>query len=275
MTTPQDDLRVYFARVRPVYCELFAIAHAILGNYELAEYAVQRAILDGWQRSQRFTGKLGFREALRSDVKRIAYAEALLRRNERPEFTWNGLAPDAIDGAADEPFAQLAAQESPDGRRILALRYGCGFFPAAIARLVEMPVGQVRQTLYRFEGRLRRRLRGSWRHKVEAYCFQTVREEFARPESNLPDPGTVYRTFQVEASQAVVPHGRLRKFLYCLASVALIALIGAVFWLAAVLVQAPMLEEDSENTIANTPAPVATNQESELPTEQLRPDESF
>ena len=51
--------------------------------------------------------------------------------------------------------------------------------------------------------------------------------------------------------------------------------MGAVFWLAAVLVQAPMLEEDSENTIANTPAPVATNQESELPTEQLRPDESF
>ena len=50
VTTQADELRAFFARVRPCYRELFNMAHAICGNYELAEYAVQSAILDVFRR---------------------------------------------------------------------------------------------------------------------------------------------------------------------------------------------------------------------------------
>ena len=50
VTTQADELRAFFARVRPCYRELFNMAHAICGNYELAEYAVQSAILDIFRR---------------------------------------------------------------------------------------------------------------------------------------------------------------------------------------------------------------------------------
>ncbi len=245
-TAPQDEMRVYFARVKPVYCELFSMAHAILGNYELAEYAAQQAILEGWQRSQGFAGKLGFREGLRAGVKRIAYAETLMRRGEKPEFTWNGFEPDVIDGAPDEPFAQMAAQESLEVRRVLALRYGCGFLPSAISKLTDMSTGQIRQVLYRFENRLRKKLKGSVRRRVDTYCFHAVRQEFARGEQNMPDPGTVFRTFQVEAAGTPVPRKKLRRVAYAVLCALLIALMGGVFWLAAVLIQPPTLEPDAE-----------------------------
>ena len=39
VSTQADALRAFFARVRPYYRELFNMAHAICGNYELAEKA--------------------------------------------------------------------------------------------------------------------------------------------------------------------------------------------------------------------------------------------
>ena len=42
------ELRAWFRNVEPLYAELFNAAHAMCGNYDLAEYALRSAILDVW-----------------------------------------------------------------------------------------------------------------------------------------------------------------------------------------------------------------------------------
>ena len=113
--------------------------------------------------------------------------------------------------------------------------------------LVDLPDGRFDTTYRPHEGyaaRLQRRLKGSWRRRVEAYCFQTVRQDFAHGAQNLPDPGTVYRTFQVEASQTGVSRGRARKIVYGAVCALLIVLMGGIFWLTAVLIQPPEIRPD-------------------------------
>ena len=68
VTTQADDLRAFFARAKPYYRELFNMAHAICGNYELAEYAVQSAMLEVFRRGTP-RSRAGLRETLRAQKK--------------------------------------------------------------------------------------------------------------------------------------------------------------------------------------------------------------
>ena len=43
-----DALQLYLNRVRPVYVQLFNLAHAITGSCDRAEYALQYALTDYW-----------------------------------------------------------------------------------------------------------------------------------------------------------------------------------------------------------------------------------
>ena len=76
MNNLTEELQLYFARIKPIYRELFGMAHAICGNYETAEYVLQRAVLEGWTRNERSSRRVGFRESVRGALKRIAVQEA-------------------------------------------------------------------------------------------------------------------------------------------------------------------------------------------------------
>jgi hypothetical protein len=100
-----DALRAFFGRVTPVLPELFNMAHAICGNYDLAEYALQYTLLEAWRGESR--GGMGFREGLKHTMRRIALQEALSSRQSAREYTWDGLI--APDGDA---LMELLAAES-------------------------------------------------------------------------------------------------------------------------------------------------------------------
>ena len=63
------------------------MAHAICGNYELAEYAVQSAILDIFRRGTP-RSRAGLRENLRARVRAMAVEQA--RLIDDAELTWDG-----------------------------------------------------------------------------------------------------------------------------------------------------------------------------------------
>ena len=144
VTTQADELRAFFARVRPCYRELFNMAHAICGNYELAEYAVQSAILDVFRRGSP-RSRAGLRETLRAQTRAMAMEQA--RLIDDAELTWDGFRADAIEGAGGDAVLQAASQESLEDRRALMLRYGCGLRPRDIARLLNVPAAQVTTAL--------------------------------------------------------------------------------------------------------------------------------
>ena len=97
VTTQADELRAFFARVRPCYRELFNMAHAICGNYELAEYAVQSAILDVFRRGTPRSRAGLARDPARAQTRAMAVEQA--RLIDDAELTWDGFRADAIEGA--------------------------------------------------------------------------------------------------------------------------------------------------------------------------------
>ena len=234
-----EELRAYFRRVRVIYPELFNMAYAICGNYDLAEYALRSAILEAWQ--QNVSGGMGFREKLRGDVRRIALHEALLPRPEHAECTWDGLQfPDS-----DDPLLRQAAQESQDMRRVLALRFGCGLSLARISRIMGCSAAQVRAMLERFESRCRRRLTQQNRRRFDAMMSQAVRQTFVQSGADMPDAAAMYRAFEAEASETAVSTHRIARIVCRVLMLALAILCAILFWFFAVISAPPVLQEQS------------------------------
>lgn len=205
MNATPDELRVYFARVRPVYGELFGMAHAICGNYELAEYSLQRAMLEGFALNARYRGRSSFREGLRNAVKRIAFTEAMNLRSERMESTWDGFRHASLDEPADNALLELISQEPAELRRLLILRYGCSLSASRAARVLDISADEARSKLSRFEARIKRRLGGKQRIRFDSMMEDACREELKSAAAGAPDMGAAYRSFEVEVSQAKAP----------------------------------------------------------------------
>ena len=101
-----DELRTFFTRVRPYYRELFNMAHAVCGNYEVAEYAVQSAMLEVFRRGTP-RSRAGLRETLRAQTRSMALEQA--RLIDDAELTWDGFRADAIEGAGGDLVLQAAS----------------------------------------------------------------------------------------------------------------------------------------------------------------------
>ena len=86
-TIQADGLRTFFARVKPYYAELFNMAHAICGNYELAEYAVQSAILDVFRRGSPHS-RAGLRETLRAQTRGDGHGAGTSHRRCGTDLGW-------------------------------------------------------------------------------------------------------------------------------------------------------------------------------------------
>ncbi len=233
--TSSEALRAYFKRVSSACPGLFNMAHAICGNYDLAEYALRSALLSVWQDNPQ--SNLGLQEKLRTHLKRIAVKLALSEQSAASEITWNGLrSPDS------DPVLDQAAQESPDIRRCLVLRYGCDLKPARIARITGVPVAQLKTAFSRFEARCRRRLPSKERGRMDVRVMQSIEDFIWRPGQDVPDAATLYRAFEAEAASAPVNSHRISRLIGKLFILILALLCAFIIWLYAVLAQPAVLE---------------------------------
>ena len=225
-----EQLRAWFRNVEPIYPELFNAAHAMCGNYDLAEYALRSAILDVWL--QNASGGMGFRERLRSALRQEAFDAALSEDADRAEFTWPG-----CTDASDDPVLKQLAQERVEIQRLAVLRHGCGLPPKAIARLTGMGQNQVRAELSRFEARCRRNLSGQDRARADQLIARRLKRLLAQGGPGIPQPSQVYRAFEAEADGAQVTGHRVSRVVGRVLMALLALACAAAFWLFAVLVQ--------------------------------------
>lgn len=239
-----EALRAWFKRVEPIYPELFNTAHAICGNYDQAEYALRCAILEVW--AQNTEGGMGFREKLRSAVRGEAMEALRASGGDRAEFTWKGFSP--VGGN----LAQQACAERIDTQRVLMLRHGLGMTPGRIAQLTGQSAAQVRDTLERFEARCRRTMSSQDRSRFGALFARVARQQLSS-RVGIPHPATVYRAFEAEAAGLRVSEHRVSRVVYHLLALIMALLCAILFWLFAVLVQAPDIEPD------RMPAPAAAD----------------
>lgn len=238
MNDRTDELRLYFARVKPVYAELFGMAHAITGNYDRAEYCLQRAILEGFLSRRRFRSARGFRESLRADMRRIALPEVKTSR----ELTFDAFLESALTGPSPDSMRRLIEQEDAAMRRLILLRYGCGLNARGIARVLGMTARQADTLITRFERRVKRRLEPAQRLHVDTRLQDIAREELLSGAS--PDVGAVYRTFEAEASGTIKPVSIVSKFALRLLYVAALLLIALFVWLIAAVIRPVVLENN-------------------------------
>lgn len=236
MQTP-EALHAFFSRVTPVVPELFNMAYAICGNYDLAEYVVQYTLMEAWIGESR--GGMGFREGMRHTLRQVAMEEALEKRENPPEFTW-----DALKGESEDPVLKMLARESLETRRAVALRAGCGLPLNRIAKLMGISAGRVREILDRFERSASRRLPEKDRAKrFDIRLYRAVGRAFDQADEGMPSLGVIYRTFEAEAQETRRPTHLAAKVFRRTLLVVLAAAMAVIFWLGAVLIQPDSTEE--------------------------------
>lgn len=233
-----EALRAWFRRVEPILPELFNAAHAMCGNYDLAEYALRSAILEVWL--QNAGSGMGFRERLRAAVRQAAF-DLARSPDAAAEFTWPGLA-----ARGDDPVSQQAAQERVETQRALVLRYGCGLSPRAVGQLTGATAAQVRDACDRFETRCRRSLPRQERARADAMIARSMRRALSRNGAGIPGPAQVYRAFEAEADGTSVAGHRLSRGFGRVLAVLLALLCAGMFWLFAVIAQPPVMEAPAE-----------------------------
>lgn len=236
MQTP-EALHAFFSRVTPAVPELFNMAYAICGNYDLAEYVVQYTLMEAWIGEAR--GGMGFREGMRHTLRHVAVEEALEPKENPPEFTWDGL-----KSESDDPLLKLLARESLETRRAVALRAGCGLPMNRIARLMGISVGRVREILDRFERSASRRMPVKDRAKrLDMQLFKAVGRAFDCADAGMPSLGVIYRTFEAEAQETRRPTHLVARIFRRALLIVLAAALALVFWLGAVLIQPESAEK--------------------------------
>jgi len=236
MARPEvEEFQFYFTRIRPIYHQLFNIAHAITGNCDQAEYCLQYAMLDCWSAGDANASHHGFREGLRSSVTRAA-----LKCGGSEEYDWKGL---QTDPDSDDPLVNLIAQEPPELQRLIALRFGCGLPPRRIARATGLELSRIQTVLRRFEARTRRRLSAGDRRRFDTLIVRTVRSQLNQPNPLAPEMGSTFRTFQADAASISRPSRLPARILRAVLAVILAVFCVVAFWFTAVLMQPAVLEK--------------------------------
>jgi len=228
-----DAMREFYSRVTPVIPELFNMAYAICGSYDLAEYALQYTLVEVWNSESR--GGIGFREGLRNTLRRVAIAQA---GSGVKAFSWDGLL--ESDG---DPLMALLTAEDDDVRRAVALKYGCGLPVTKSAKLMGLAPARMKEMLRRFERAAARKLPLSERGRFEQRLSKAVRRQFAAAGEDMPSLGAIYRSFEAEAMESRRPKRLVSRIVKRLLAALLAVLCALLFWLAAVLIQPAAMEE--------------------------------
>ncbi len=232
-----DDPQGYIDRLRGMYVELFRTAHAIVGNLELAEYVLKRAIFEAYLRRNEWRERMGFREGLSQTVRMVAINELQAIRGVGDfEFDWTM---DALCGGqlAQDALCARLLRENERTQRITVLYYGCNLRVAQIAQVMRLKPALVRDELTRLRTRLSRggKWRAQGRHALESALETLAAQMLNQPGEEVPDAGQVYRAFERDAAgspRARRSAGRIVAAVLCVLGALCCA---ALFWLVAVM----------------------------------------
>lgn len=231
----QNDTRAleqYLSRIRPIYHQLFNLAHAVTGSSEAAAYCLQYAMLQGWIAGEGEAGQHGFREALR----RFAVRAAL--KCDLREQDWAGFE----DVAEADPLYRLIAQENPEMQRVLALHFGCGLSMHQAAKIMDTDARRISAMLRRFEARAARKLQGR-QQRLDRRITHVLRQAMNQESPLAPEMGASFRSFQADAAESSRPSRLPMKIIQWIIAAVLAVMCIAAFWFAAVILQPPVMEE--------------------------------
>ena len=216
----REDARQFFERLRGVYPELFAVAHAVTGNEGSAQNAVQRAVFSCWLENGRQGASLRLKGLARAATLKSALQEA----KAQDEADWDCL--------ADDPLLPFRGERT-ELRRAAALRYGCGLDLRTCARLTGIPQGVLRTAFIRMD----KELTGAF--GSEGAAVRRVRRALAQGDTACPDVARCFAKFEAEALETARPNRALAGILRAAAFAALCAAAVALFWFLTSLLGAP------------------------------------
>lgn len=231
----------YIEKLRPIYVELFRMAHVIVGNLELAEYVLRKAVYEAYRRRGEWRERMSFAEGLQQTVRMVGLAELQsIRAVGSFESDW---APPELPPDADPDQRALLSRvqrESPELVRELMLYYGCGLKVSQIAQIMAEKPTDVKDALFRFRRRLERsraHFQKGAKHAMEDQLERLLLALLGMPGEDVPDSGVVFRAFERDADAA--PRAR-RPVSHLIAGLLVVAgalVCALMFWLVAVLIE--------------------------------------
>ena len=231
MNQQTDEMRLFFARVRPLCGEIYATGLVITSDHQGADYVLRETLLRSWQSHRYFRSARGLSARLREEARRIA----LSSRKGPGETPVEVFASASVEERPD-PLLKLIRQETPLVRRLILLKFGCELRPKALARVSGISVRQAEGQLNRFFRRSKRRLPQGERSHLDARLKALCREELQG--LGTPDLGALYRAFEAEAAGSDRPVGRIAlRAASWVAAALLLLLLAGILWGVAAIVQ--------------------------------------
>ena len=164
----QGDQRAFETLVVADHPRLFRAAYGILRDRQLAEDAIQQALLDIWRDIRRLRDASRYEAWSYRLLVHVCYTEA----KRRPRWMSNDdlsaadepRAPDAYLGVADRDQLERGfARLSMDHRVVLALRFLLGLTPDQVAEVLDLPRSTVYSRLQAAVGAIRAALEADGR----------------------------------------------------------------------------------------------------------------
>ncbi len=241
MRAGEGDSAAYLQRLRPLYVELFRMAHVIVGNGELSEYVLRSAIVEAYLRRREWQGRMGFQDGLEHTVRSVALVELKrMRAAGSFELDWTLPPCPSPQQPVDQNLHGRFLRESEATQRIALLYYGCGLTNRQIAQVMRMGAAEVSGRLRRLCSRLSRsaHLTGQrGRRTLESHLEKLALSALNQPGEDVPEAGAVFRSFERDVDGAARPRPTAGRVLAAVVKVAGAVLLAAAFWLLAVLLE--------------------------------------
>jgi RNA polymerase sigma-70 factor (ECF subfamily) len=155
VTRAQRGDQAAFAEIASAtYGRSHTIAYGILRDRELAQDAVQQAMLNAWRNLPKLRDPARFEAWAYRLTVNACYAEARRSKSWLPNASADGptdpTAADAIEPIADRELLERGFRRlSVDQRAVLVLRHLVGLPLEEVARTLDIPPGTARSRLYR------------------------------------------------------------------------------------------------------------------------------
>ncbi|MDO4549402.1 MAG: hypothetical protein Q4D04_15030, partial [Clostridia bacterium] len=244
----------YLERLKPLYVSLFRMAHAIVGNLELAEYVFKSAIVEAFLRRGEWRDRMGFQDGLTHTVRAVALVELkAMRQAGSFDEDWELPLADG-EGQADGLYAKII-DESDMIKRMAMLYYGCDLTPRQLGMVMNMRPSDALRRMNRLQSRLLRSSRGVARGQMEMLIEKKMMELLARPGDDVPEMGAVFRSFERDVDGAQKPRASAGRVVATVIKAVGAVVLALAFWLLAALI------EPSNGTVpVASPVPVAEDQ---------------
>ena len=162
------DQQAFASLAADVYERLHTVAHGILRDRELAEDAIQGALLTIWRELPRLRDESRFEAWSYRLLVNACYRQVRRERRWSPALRSAELAepisPAEIDVVADRDELERGFRRlSVDHRAVIVLQYYLGLSPAEVAKALDVPVGTVHSRLHHAMRQLRAALQADAR----------------------------------------------------------------------------------------------------------------